>query len=301
VPAQPAAVEQRRSGGGLVWRRHLKILLGRLLFGSGVYRAFFKNRAVVVLFHRVDDALAGDPITCTAVAFRTFCRFFRRYFVVVPLGELVDKVRRGEDISRHLAITFDDGYLDNATVAGPELSRLGLPACFFIATGFMDSDHSAPWDQEQGIQSRWMTWDDVRSLQRAGFELGAHTVHHVDLARVAREEAEREISGSRTKLEAEVGKPVRLFSYPFGRMDGITEEARALVRQLGFDCCASAYGGTVSRYDDVFYLRRTPISPWFLSPYQFGFETAVQRSQDAGSVGGRRTQVAGSTAQAASS
>ena len=45
---------------------------------------------------------------------------------------------RGRAPARALAITFDDGYADNATVAAPILLRLGLPATFFVATGFLD-------------------------------------------------------------------------------------------------------------------------------------------------------------------
>ena len=119
--------------------RYLKSLLGFLAFRLGLHRALLRKRAIVVLFHRVDDRCASDAISCSVEKFDRFCSFFRRYFVVVPLSQLVDKLRRGEDISRHLAITFDDGYLDNHDVAAPRLKQHDLPACFFIATDFIGS------------------------------------------------------------------------------------------------------------------------------------------------------------------
>lgn len=172
-------------------KRRIKAILGMIAFGTGFYRLFFGSKAVIVLFHRVDDALNGDPISCSRQTFVRFCRFFRRYFVVVPLSELLGKLRRGEDISRHLAITFDDGYRDNWENAAPELRSLDLPACFFIATGFIGTNRIAPWDGDAGIESRWMDWDDVRALHGSGFEIGAHTVNHVDLGQTVRSEASR--------------------------------------------------------------------------------------------------------------
>jgi peptidoglycan/xylan/chitin deacetylase (PgdA/CDA1 family) len=47
-------------------------------------------------------------------------------------------MRAGTLPARAVCITFDDGYADNVDVAAPLLARYGLPATFFIATGFLD-------------------------------------------------------------------------------------------------------------------------------------------------------------------
>ncbi len=265
-------------------KRRIKAILGRIAFGTGLYRLFFRSKAVIVLFHRVDDTLDGDPISCSRGTFAAFCDFFRRYFVVVPLGELLEKLRRGDDISRHLAITFDDGYRDNWENAATDLRARDLPACFFIATGFIGTNRIAPWDDEVGIESHWMSWDDVRALEGSGFEIGAHTVNHVDLGQAVGSEASREIIESKQRLEDELGRKITMFSYPFGRRDQITEENREAVRDAGFTCCFSAYGGTVGPQDDLYRLERTPISLWFASPFQFGFETMFVRPRAPGSA-----------------
>jgi peptidoglycan/xylan/chitin deacetylase (PgdA/CDA1 family) len=220
----------------------------------------------------VDDRLAGNPISCTVREFTACCEFFRRYFRVVGLSALLEKLERGEDVSRHLAITFDDGYRDNFETAAPVLRRFGLPACFFIVTNFIGS-HDVPWwDAEHAIVPEWMSWKDVQELQTQGFELGAHTQNHVDLGLVEGAEAVAEIAGSRQRLLAETGTLVRYFSYPYGRVHQITAANRDAVRQAGFSCCLSAYGGVVHSTSDRFDIRRIPFSPWYISPYQFGFE-----------------------------
>jgi peptidoglycan/xylan/chitin deacetylase (PgdA/CDA1 family) len=253
-------------------KRRLKHVLGRLVYGAGLHRRLLSDRAVIALFHRVDDALAGNPITCTTSEFRSYCSFFQRYFTVVSLEDLLGRLRRRESVGGCLAITFDDGYVDNAETAAPELKRRGLPAAFFVATNFIESNHVPWWDADRSITSRWMTWDDVRAIRDRGFEVGSHTMNHVDLGRVDGAEADAEIAQSRARLEAELGAPVLLFSYPYGRPENFTEANRERVRRAGYGCCLSAHGGTVRIDSSPFDLHREPVSPWHLSPYHFGFE-----------------------------
>jgi peptidoglycan/xylan/chitin deacetylase (PgdA/CDA1 family) len=260
-------------------RARLKAVLGWMAFRSGLYRRFFRNRAVIVLFHRVDDRYRGNPLSCTRAQFVVFLRFFRRFFRVVSLEELLERLRDGKGLGGYMVITFDDGYLDNYRNAAPELIRHGLPACFFIATEFVASERVPRWDADAGISSEWMSWDDVRSLRAHGFEIGSHTMNHVDLGILAGDEARREISGSKDRLERELGGAVPYFTYPFGRRHQITEGNRKLVQEAGFTCCLSAYGGSIFATDLAFHLKRTPVSPWYISPYQFGFEAMLENPE----------------------
>lgn len=227
---------------------------------------------MVVLFHRVDDRLKGNPIACTAADFRRYCAFFRAHFDVIPVGELVRRLRAGEDVGGCLAITFDDGYRDNVDVAAPILQLYGLPACFFIATGLIGTNIRMHWDHEFGVPSAWMQWDQVRALRARGFEIGAHTVSHVDLGMVEGVAAHEEIRGSRRRLEEELGESITLFSYPYGGPNRMTDANRAAVREAGLECCMSAYGGWVDPDTDILDVKRVAVSPWYKSPEQFGFE-----------------------------
>ena len=253
-------------------KRRLKVLLGRFFYHTGLYRLLFRQKGLVVLFHRVDDRLKGNPISCGVIEFQDFCRFFSRYFTVVSFGEMLGRLQAGEDISRHIAITFDDGYRDNYETAAPILSELNLPACFFVATGFVESTTVPWWDEDIQVKKDWMSWDEVRTLRDKGFEIGSHTINHVDLGKLHGDAAEVEISSSKTTLEAELNEPCAYFSYPYGRLEQITEANRKLVQKAGYDCCVSAYGGAVAPGTNPFYVKRAPISPWYISPYQFGFE-----------------------------
>lgn len=251
--------------------RRVKAFLGWLVFSSGYYRRVFRGRAPVVLFHRVDDEYAGNPISCTTREFDRYCAFFARYFEVVSLSALAEAVQRGDDLSGKLAITFDDGYSDNVSAAAT-LKAYGLNACFFVATGYIGTARDGWWDLEQGCRSRWMSWTDVAQLHEWGFELGAHTENHVDLGRIEGVAARREIEGSRTALEQVTGRPVQHFSYPYGGRNHITHANRQLISDLGFTTCSSAYGGWVTRDSDLMDVQRFAVSPWHISPWQLGYE-----------------------------
>ena len=256
----------------------VKSLVGQSIFGTGLDALLLRDVAIVVAFHRVDDTGTADGLTVGVDMFERYCRFFRRHFRVTSLRDLVERLERGQPVHRRLAITFDDGYRDNYEHAAPVLERLGLPATFFVVTQWMSSDVVAWWDQDSRTPHPWMTWEQVRALRRRGFDIGAHTRTHADLGRVGEAEARDEIVGARRDLERELGAPVDLFAYPYGRPDNLLEPYRALVKAAGFRCCCSSFGGDNSAGTDPFRLRRIAVTPWYGPPRRFGFEVALRRA-----------------------
>lgn len=77
---------------------------------------------------------------------------------------------------------------------------------------------------------RFMDWEQVRSLVRAGFEVGAHTRHHAILSRLPPHEAEEEILGSRRDVEEATGQCCSVFCYPNGKRSDFTLETQAICR-----------------------------------------------------------------------
>ena len=98
-----------------------------------------RDRLSTLIFHRVlqapDPLLPSEP---TAAEFEARMRWVQRHFNVIPLAEAIARLQSRTLPTRSLAITFDDGYADNEQIAAPILRKLGLPATFFIATGYLD-------------------------------------------------------------------------------------------------------------------------------------------------------------------
>ena len=255
----------------------VKSLVGRMVFGSRLDRVLLDDSALVVAFHRVNDTLQ-DGLTCDVATFARYCEFFARHFRVVSLTEVVNKLRAGEQCNRELAITFDDGYRDNYENAAPILQRMNLPATFFVVSRFVGTDIVPWWDEHLAVRQSWMSWEQVAGLHRAGFEVGSHTSSHVDLGQVPAEQAWPEIVQSRAELEERLGAPVTLFAYPYGDANRMTEKHRAFVQEAGYRCCCSCFGGLNARDTDPFRLRRIPVSSWYRSPYDFGFQVAARRA-----------------------
>jgi peptidoglycan/xylan/chitin deacetylase (PgdA/CDA1 family) len=152
-----------------------------------------------------------------------------------------------------------------------------LRGCFFLTTDFIGSEYVPWWDQQQRIETRWLTWDQARALRAAGHEIGSHTQTHVDLGKVQTDVAKCEVGGGNERLAKELGENVGLFAYPFGGRRNMSPENQAVISKLGLRCCVSAHGGYVCAGDDPFRLKRVNVSNWFESPYQFGFELVTGR------------------------
>ena len=197
---------------------------------------------------------------------------------MVPLSELVNLLEGGGAPNGELAITFDDGYEDNFRYAAPILERLELPATFFVVTQWIGTETVAWWDRHLGLRCSWMDWDQLRDLNARGFEIGAHTRTHADLGLVPELEALGEIVGSRQDLEQALQVPVQAFAYPYGRRENLSEQNLQLIRDAGYRCCCSAYGGVNSIGTDPFRLMRVPVVPGYASPEAFGFEVALGRT-----------------------
>lgn len=93
----------------------------------------------ILIFHRVlarpDPIFPDEP---DAQRFDALLSWIGEAFNVMPLDRAVAALVEGRLPARAAAITFDDGYADNYTVALPILQKHRMNATFFVATDFLD-------------------------------------------------------------------------------------------------------------------------------------------------------------------
>jgi len=100
----------------------------------------------IFLYHRIASP-KHDPFALSVGAsqFQDHLDILRSHCQLVTLDDLLDTSRATR--SMLASITFDDGYTDNLTTASPILQRLGIPATFFICTGYLGDIRGFWWDR----------------------------------------------------------------------------------------------------------------------------------------------------------
>jgi peptidoglycan/xylan/chitin deacetylase (PgdA/CDA1 family) len=234
---------------------------GAMALHEAVARLCGQRFATILLFHRVTDVIPEDGLTVHPERFRQIANLLQRRFHVVPLGEVFQMAKGLKELpGRSVAITFDDCYADNLQAARL-LAQLGLPATFFIPTGYIGSARRFAWDEHLPPMPN-LTWEQVREIAALGHDLGSHTVNHVNMGEVGPETALYELSRSREVLEERTGRPVRLFAYPFGGPNNLRPEYVPLITECGYEGGVSAYGGFVRPGGDFRVLPREAV-PYF--------------------------------------
>jgi peptidoglycan/xylan/chitin deacetylase (PgdA/CDA1 family) len=171
----------------------------------------------------------------------------RRGYRFVSLGQLVDEIRAtGKEQSDAVAITFDDGWIDNYRFAFPLLQRLRIPATFFVTT--------IGW----GLDPARMNCAQLRELAEQGMTIGSHTRTHPDLTRIPETAAREEIAGSKADIERVLGVAVEFLAYPGGAFNTTVAD---LAREAGYRAACSVLGPKCNDSTSLFWLYRDVLSP----------------------------------------
>jgi peptidoglycan/xylan/chitin deacetylase (PgdA/CDA1 family) len=95
----------------------------------------------------------------------------------------------------------------------------------------------------RAVRDDWLDWDMARELRDAGMEIGGHTVDHPVLSRLPAQAQREQISACARRIEAELGREMRMFAYPVGLPDSFGEETRAALREEGVRLAFGYHGG----------------------------------------------------------
>lgn len=231
---------------------------------------FGRSRAVVLYYHRVGGR---DVWTKPTEEFRSELAYLKSNYQCLSLRELCERIGADKPMrKRSVVITFDDGYRDNFTQALPVLKDAGITATFFVATGFIETKREFPHDVralERGdiaaLNFPKLTWDDLRTMEAEGFEIGSHTVNHTNMGSADKATIESEVEDSLAALNRELGEKPRAFSFPWGKPQDMCEYAIEIARRANYYSVVSAYGGANRRGENLFNIRRIDVGNGELS------------------------------------
>lgn len=175
----------------------------------------------------------------------------------ITLAEVPDALSNMRSDEKIIALTFDDGYADFFDSAYPVLCEYGHTATMFLPTAYIG---------EQRMTFRGtpcLTWNDVRTIGRAGIEFGSHTVSHPRLHRMPAATIHAELTDSKKAIEDQLGTAVTSFSYPFALPQADGRFLNTLRRQLieaGYKQGVCTRVGRCDVTSDLLLLERIPVN-----------------------------------------
>ncbi|MDO6391762.1 polysaccharide deacetylase family protein [Pontibacter sp. BT731] len=115
-------------------------------------RAALKSSATILMYHRVATPIT-DPwqLAVSPENFEQQLQLLTKSKSVVSVPQLVEALKSHKLNKKYIALTFDDGYIDNFHVVKPLLEKYEIPATFFITTGYVGQKKEFWWDELEKI------------------------------------------------------------------------------------------------------------------------------------------------------
>lgn len=246
------------------------IICAVLILTFGLWFGFLISRhytVPILMYHYInDEEPSRSKLGVSPKSFERQMRFLKEHnYNVVTLDKITDLIKYKKRIPpKTLAITFDDGYIDNYTNAYPVLKKYNIPAAIFVVINRIGKRLG---------QDEYMDWWQIEELSDSGLiTIGSHSISHPNLSEVVSQDKLRdEIFASKRILEETLHKKVDFFSYPFG---GVNSRARSLTIEAGYKACLGTNFPKDYPGDDIYALKRLRISENSKNLFIFWVETS---------------------------
>jgi len=177
----------------------------------------------ILMYHMISEAVPAAHFNGLRVSPSKFEQQLRwlkdNGWQSFTVSELFDQP--GQLPDKCFAISFDDGYADNATQALPLLQQYHCKATLYLVVDRHNRDWSrarkAHHDNDELKDIAKLSDEQVDILLASGcFELGAHTLTHPNFLKLDDVALRHELVESKRQLEQRFNVPVGSFAYPFG-------------------------------------------------------------------------------------
>jgi peptidoglycan/xylan/chitin deacetylase (PgdA/CDA1 family) len=194
----------------------------------------------ILMYHnlKVLDASADDTLRTWTVNPEDFVAQLdyikARGFHTVTLPQLVNFFKGGAPLPTHpIVLTFDDAWSEHYTLAFPELQKRGMVGVFFVPTSYAQ------------VGGKLLNWAQVVQMDRGGMDIESHTINHLDLTKINRDDVRHQLVDAKKILEQKLGHPLIGLSYPYGAFNPqvVTATENAGYKAAVILCCGSKQRG----------------------------------------------------------
>ena len=225
------------------------------------YPSISNKKTRIMMYHMISDQIVDSKKSGLRVSEQMFEKHLK-YFVennwkFIKMSDLSEYA----DDEKVVAITFDDGYLDNYKTAFPLLKKYNACATLFLVIDRHDNDWSVKKNSKHntGILAKEekLSDDQIKEMIDSNiFELGGHTITHPFLPNLTKDEKENEMISCKNILEEKFDTKITSFAYPFGIY---SEEDIKIIRNSSFESAVTTNEGVASM-DSIYELKRIKAS-----------------------------------------
>lgn len=174
----------------------------------------------ILLYHRIDTSPDNSRYYVTPERFEEEMKLLHDWgYTTITLDMLSRAIIDGADLPpRPMIITFDDGHMNNYTTAFPIMQKYGFTGVLYVVGTYIGAD-------------QYLNADQIKAMAGAGWEVGSHSMRHLDLVSLDPATQHYEIVESRKFLQDKLELPINSFAYPFGTY---TVELVDMVRGAGY-------------------------------------------------------------------
>jgi peptidoglycan/xylan/chitin deacetylase (PgdA/CDA1 family) len=245
----------------MIWILLIAAVVSALSILYGIWKRKYRytpeGRPQALCYHKITNRFCFEGTWSTPSRFFAQIDFLSgRGFRFIGEDEFLAGLERPTAVGgRSLFLTFDDGYREIHRYVLPGLIEREIPFHVFLVTDYSGRDNE--WDLSLGRRPfRHLSWAEIREMAGKGVTFGSHGATHRDLIRLPERERLEELKRSKQAIERTLNRPVRTFSYPFGRYDSVL---KLLVRKAGYEAAFSLYPSHCNERMDRFALRRNAV------------------------------------------
>jgi len=204
------------------------------------------------IYHRFNDTRYPST-NIAAEVFQAQIEFLKEQnYTLLSYGEIARRLVAGEALpEKGAAISVDDAFTSFVEAGMPIVRRFEIPVTLFVNTDSVGTPG-------------YLDWEQLRTLQKEGVEIGNHTATHGYLVELEKEESlpqwreriRQDILKAQNAIDQQLGTRPTIFAYPYGEY---SPELLDIVEGLGFLAAFAQQSGVIHSTHNRFFLPRFPM------------------------------------------